>query len=162
MMPSSPSEPFWELVTEQALGCFLSLLQSLWSWAQGHFLFTNCPDDSVYMRAWKPLQRHCRTGPGKVCYGAPLRRDWHTVEPGKGVGRGCPLSWVLGMIIDLFTGKGRESISGKGKLLIMSQRWEWAQHMAEIGDQLWGAICNFKLINLYRSLQCSEQCMQGG
>ena len=92
----------------------------------------------------------------------PLRRDWHSGEPGKGVGRGWPLSWVLGMIIDLFTGKGRESISGKGKLLIMSQRWEWAQRMAEIGGQLWGAICNFKLINLYRSPQCSEQCMQGG
>ena len=92
----------------------------------------------------------------------PLRRDWHSGEPGKGVGRGWPLSWVLGMIIDLFTGKGRESISGKGKLLIMSQRWEWAQRMAEIGGQLWGAICNFKLINLYRSPQCSDQCMQGG
>lgn len=88
---------------------------------------TFCSQSAQMILYTREFERPYKDNAGQVrarCATVPPTERLTFREPGKGVGRGWPLSWVLGMIIDLFTGKGKESISGKGKLLVMSQRRE--------------------------------------
>lgn len=144
--PSPLSEPSWEPVDRvgsyRVSGCEL----------YGSFLFTCCPDDSVHMSARKPFQ-DSGTGQGRAGQWrlqCPPRRDWLPQEPRRGclAGEASELDLQGWLLADTEEMGGRE-FQAKGKLPVKLQRPEETQYVEEIGGQLWGAVCNFQLINPY-------------
>lgn len=138
------------LLAEQALGSLTSLSWSPWVWGPKIFFVHKAAQMTPI--AWEPespykVSVQDRAGRGELpCTLGEI--DFHRTQErvlgGSGLWAGSSR-----MIIGSHGGNGRESISGKRKTpsRVAETRTDTVRWGA--GGQLWGAVCDLKLINLY-------------